>query len=198
MNKKVKINSFGSRTRLLQLDDNVVRFCGKSIHRKEITGIKYWISQIVFYRFSLGRKYHIGFKTADGQLDLVFRSFFGISNKYFMKLCDKVLDEIWEPVTDKLFRESTGLLAAGQPVDYEYCQLNSQGVLLPKKQQLITWDDLVYEDKHDRLVLSSRSNHGIWTSFEYETYWNIDVLAAVLDWVTQEGGLEEMPPGHTR
>jgi len=192
INKQVKLHSFGSRNSPLVIDVETISFKGKQLRIKEINGILYWVSPVVFYHYMIGRRYHIGFRTPDDQLDIVFRSFFGFSKKYFKKLCNKILDAVWEPVTDNILQQAMDALRAGKIADFEHCQVSAEGVYLCRKQHLITWDDLAYDKMYNRLVLNSKTDHAVFTNLELSKCWNVDVLITLLDWLTEQGGLKEI------
>ncbi|MGV3586035.1 MAG: hypothetical protein ACO1OF_03445 [Adhaeribacter sp.] len=198
MNETVKVSSFGEKDKALFIDGEIIRFQNKEIRQENITGIRYWISAIEIYEFIIGRNYYIGLKTPDEQLDINFKSYFGFSNSYFSKICKQVIDKIWEPAYERIWNRETDKLIAGDVIKFGHCQLSNKGVLilkenlLSRKEQEISWMDLSYEKKYDRLVLNSTSNPNIWTNIYYKDSWNIEILMALLDWITKENGLEEM------
>lgn len=198
MKEAVKVNSFGEKDKELAIDEESIQFQGKAIRRNEITGIQYWISAIQFYEFSVGVKYYIGLKTPADQLDITLKCYFGIGNSYFKKLCNQVIDIVWDPVIDQIWNANIDLILSGGAMEVGNCQINKEGIqiskghLIAKQQHLIRWEDLDYEKKYDRLVINSKKDHGIYTNLYYRNSWNIDVLMALLDWVTKEGGLAEL------
>ncbi|PSR56855.1 hypothetical protein AHMF7605_26825 [Adhaeribacter arboris] len=193
MNEKVKVNSFGKKDKFLRITGTTIQFKNKQIQREEITEIIYDVHIIVFYRFSVGRRYYIGLRTPTQQLDLVFKSFFGLSLDYFTELCNRITEEIWEKTTDKIWAENKKLLLAGKAVHVGNCQISKKGMVLTKQQKHIGWENLHYEVLHDRLVINHSADSSIWTNLYFENTWNIDILIALLDWITKDNGLAEMP-----
>jgi hypothetical protein len=198
MDELVRVSSFGKKDTPLSIDPDFIRFGEKKIRKAEITEILYSISAIQFYKFSLGTRYHIGLKTLTDQADIILNSYFGMENNYFQDLFSSIMEEIWEPVTDSIWDTSKNLLAAGGALQVGSCQVSKAGILITRdhaftrKQQLIRWEDLHYEKKHDRLVLNSKSDQQVWTHLYFRDTWNIDILMTLLDWLTQEGGLAEI------
>lgn len=192
INKQVKLHSFGRRTTPLVVDTETILFKDKQLKISEVDGVLYWVSPIIFYHYMIGRRYHFAFKAGTEQLDIVFRSYFGISNKYFKKQINKVMDAVWGPITDRLLQQHMAQLKAGQAADFGYCQLTAEGIQIPKLQQQIPWHELVYEKKFNRLVLNNKSNHSIYTNIAFRDNWNVDVLITLLDWLTEQGGLQEI------
>lgn len=198
MKQLIRVSSFGKKDKLLLIDQETIRFGEKAVPKQEITGILYGISAIQFYRFPVGTRYYIGLKTPAEQADLILTSYLGIGDDYFQELFASVLEEIWEPVTDRIWDNSKDTLAADGVLSFGNCQLSSAGMLVTKgqafttKQVLIGWEDLDYEKKHDRLVLNSKSDPQVWTNLYFHDTWNIDILMALLDWLSQEGGLAEL------
>ncbi|WP_146153684.1 hypothetical protein [Adhaeribacter arboris] len=193
VNEKVKVNSFGKKDKFLRITGTTIQFKNKQIQREEITEIIYDVHIIVFYRFSVGRRYYIGLRTPTQQLDLVFKSFFGLSLDYFTELCNRITEEIWEKTTDKIWAENKKLLLAGKAVHVGNCQISKKGMVLTKQQKHIGWENLHYEVLHDRLVINHSADSSIWTNLYFENTWNIDILIALLDWITKDNGLAEMP-----
>ncbi|MGV3540054.1 MAG: hypothetical protein ACO1OQ_09595 [Rufibacter sp.] len=198
MNKIVKSSSFGEEERELLITEEIIHFDGKQIVRNDISDLLYWVSTVEFYRFPVGRKFYIGFKTPDSQLDIVFKSYFGISNGYFLELCNQILEEMWEPVIEQIWNRNAEELAKGGSVRCGHCQISERGILISKgslvatNERLITWEDLYYEKKYDRLVINSKSDQHLWTNLYFKDNWNIDIFMATLDWIVKENGLAEM------
>ena len=202
MYEVIKANSFGERMHVLTIENDFIQFNDVVLLREEITEIKYSISALQFYRFSVGRRYHIGFRTKSAQIDLIFRSYLKIGNTYFNNLCDRILDEVWEPITDRIWSNYIHLLLKGESVDIGNCTLSKSGLVLSKnllfqnKQQFIPWDNLRFEKKYDRLTLSDTNDPTAWSNLYYQGTWNIDILISLLDWITKEGGLMELNEQH--
>ena len=198
MKELVKVSSFGKKDKILSIDQEIIRFQDQAIRIMEITEIKYAISVIQFYRFSLGNRYQIGFKTPSQQVNIILKSYFGLQNDYFADLCNRIIAEIWEPVTDSILQANMDLLLAGGTMQVGNCQVSKEGIFITqshaitRQQQFISWEDLYYEEKYDRLVLNSKSDYHIWTNLYFQDTWNIDILIAILDWVTKENGLAEL------
>lgn len=196
MIEEVKASSFGEKNIPLLIDNEIIRFQEKEIQWKKITEIKYWISAIEFYKFPIGRKYHIGLKTSVEKIDIIFKSYFGIGNSYFSNLCTQIIDEIWEPIIENILKMGTDKLSNGGAIQFGHCQISREGVhitkgnMISKSQKLIEWKDFEYEKKYDKLVLNSKKDQSIWTNLYFEDCWNIEVLMAFLDWITKEDGLE--------
>ncbi|MFD2246245.1 hypothetical protein [Pontibacter ruber] len=194
----IRTNSFGDEHVPIRIGKGTIVFNGKEIRLEEVTGIKTGLQLIQLYIFPIGRKYLIALKTPTDQLDIVFRSYFRIDNDYFDGLFDEILDEIWDPITDRLLEESIKLITDGGVVVVGNCRVDREGVAvitdaaLSKKFDLIPWSDLDYDMKHDRLVISSKSDHQVWTNLYFLDTWNVDILTAILDWVFEENGLAEL------
>lgn len=192
MKETIKLSSLGKKNKALLISEETIQFSGKTIRREEITELKYGLSALVFYRFLVGRKHHIGFKTPTEQVNIIFKSYFGIAEEYFTDLCNQIIDEVWERATDKIWNKNKNLLIAGGVMLVGNCQVSKNGVFINQKQKLISWEDLHYEIKYDRLVLNHKSNDNVWTNLYFKDTWNIDILIALLDWITKENGLAEV------
>lgn len=198
MNEAVRTNSFKGKDKTLLIDEELIQFRDKEIERSKVSGLRYWISAIEFYKFPIGRKYHIGLRTENEQIDIIFKSYFGVGNAYFTDLCSRIIDEVWEPLIAQIMNSAVDLLIAGEEVQFGHCTVSKDGVLITKdnaiakKQSLISWADLHYQKNYDRLVLNSKSDHRLWTNLYFQESWNIEILMALLDWITKEDGLQEI------
>ncbi|MBB6611686.1 hypothetical protein H7F15_11605 [Pontibacter sp. Tf4] len=198
MNEAVRTNSFKGKDKTLLINGELIRFNDKEIERRKVSGIRYWISAIEFYKFTVGRKYHIGLRTENVQIDIIFKSYFGFGNAYFTDLCGRIVDEIWESIISQIMNPAVDLLIAGEEVQFGHCTLSKDGVLITKnntitkKQSLVSWADLNYQKNYDRLTLNSKSDHKLWTNLYFRESWNIEILMALLDWITMEDGLKEI------
>ncbi len=192
MNEKVKVNSFGRQNKTLIITGTTFKFENLKIQRDEITEILYDIQAIVFYRFSIGEKFRLGLKTPTQQLNLFFRSYFGIDQEYFTDLCNRIMDEIWEETTNEIWERSKNSLLAGGVVPIGNSELHKNGIVLTNQQKQISWENLHYEVLYNRVVLNHKNDPTIWTNLYFENTWNIDILIALLNWITKENGLAEL------
>lgn len=198
MNELIKHHSFGEKKNQLVINEDIIEYQGIIIKRDEITGIKYWISANIFYKFSIGTTYYIGIQSKKEQIDFVFTGYLGISDNYFQNVCEQIIDEIWEPVLVQIWNHQVDLLLSGHVITVGPCQLNSEGIFLRKdqlihKQKLfIPWKDLKYEKKYDRLVINSTSDSAVYKNLYYKDCWNIETLLSLLHWITEENGLTEI------
>src|SRR5688572_3583136 len=85
----------------LSIDEEKICFKDKTILSSKITGIRNWSSPLEFYHFTIGRKYYLGFRSEAELIEIVLTSYFGIRSKYFKETLNKILDEVWEPITQK-------------------------------------------------------------------------------------------------
>jgi len=196
--KQVKINSFGGKKHALHLDDNVFSFNATTISLQQITHFKFGMQVMQVGMFLVGRKYQVSFKTPTQQVDLVFRSYFKIGNKYFDKLFYKIINGIWLRIGDRLLEQAIKEIMSGGIIAVGNCAANRKGITLnldagfTKKQYLIPWPDVSYDKMFDRLVINSKSNNRIWMKLPYLEHWNVDVLTELLEWIFKEGGLSEL------
>ena len=192
MKELVKTHSLGEKDKLIFITGEFIQYEKKVLNLNEITGIHSWISGIQFYRFLIGRKYHIGLKTPTDQINFLFTCYFGISQKYFNKLYNQVLGKIWEPVTTRIWNLNYELVKAGGAMQVGNCQLSKDGILLIRQKKQINWDDFYYEIKYDRVVLNSKTDSTLWMNLYFKDTWNLDVFISLLDWITKENGLSEL------
>ncbi|RDC64821.1 hypothetical protein [Adhaeribacter pallidiroseus] len=199
MNEAIKSNSFGPKNKVLRINNKVIQFNRQTIARKDIVGIKQYARAMQFYRFRVGEQHYLGLKTATAQIDILFTCYFSIDQDYFIDLENRIIAEIWEQTTDQIWLAGKTTLLNHGTLTVGPCQISRQGILvtkgnaLPIKQQQIAWADLQYQVLHDRLVLNNQNDYAVYTNLYFKNTWNIDVLIALLDWITQENGLGNLP-----
>ena len=199
MNEAIKLNSFGPKNQVLLINREVIQFNHQTLLRKDIIGIKQYASALQFYRFRVGEQHYLGLKTATTQIDILLTCYFNIDQDYFIDLENRITEEIWEQTTDQIWLTYKNTLLHNGVITVGNCQISRPGILLHRdnalspKQELITWPALQYEVLHDRLVLNNQSDYAVYTNLYFKDTWNVDVLIALLDWITQENGLDAMP-----
>lgn len=198
IDKNIKVHSFGEKKHTLTADEHVLSFNGQVIFLKDVTHFKFGLQPIQVYRFAVAWKYQLSLKTATQQLDIIFKSYFNLRNRYFYKLFHHLSDIVWQQIGDRLFQETVALLTAGGVWQVGNCRLSKEGIrisrpgLRAEQQHLLPWADVSYEKKHDRLVINSKSNPGFWTNLYYLEHWNVDTAMNVLDWLLEEDGLRQL------
>jgi alpha-D-ribose 1-methylphosphonate 5-triphosphate synthase subunit PhnG len=185
--EKVRLHPFGVRKYLLSVDHHGLSFRDQSLAFDQVTDLRFGAEAIPFYRSSVGVTYQINLKASRRQLNIVFRSFFGLMEDFYTTLYNEVVACIWERVSDRLVQEKMDLLQAGRAFEVGDCTVSKAGVTLKistgfsKKAYVVPWDDLTYEKLYNRLVLNSKSNQQIYTSLHYMETWNVDIFMALLD-----------------
>lgn len=199
VNEAIKVSSFGRKNKVLLINKEIIQYKNKTIIRAEITGIKHHISAIQFYRFKIGEQFYLGLKTSTDQIDIILTRYFDISADYFTDLETQITEAIWERTTDHIWHLNKSLLLSDGIITIGNCQISKEGILIIKdnalavpKQQQISWPELHYQILNDRVVLNNSSDYSIYTNLYFKDTWNIDILIALLEWITQENGLAEM------
>ncbi|QNF31849.1 hypothetical protein HUW51_03610 [Adhaeribacter swui] len=203
MNETIKLSSFGRKNKVLLINEEVIQFNRRTIFRKDIIGIKQYAKALQFYRFRVGEQHYLGLKTATQQLDILLTCYFDIDQDYFLDLEDRITAAIWEQTTDQIWLRHKEILKNNGTIAVGHCQVSRTGITLHKatdltgKPLLITWPELHYQILHDRLVLNNQTDYAIYTNLYFKDTWNLDVFIALLDWITQENGLGELPEANT-
>ena len=195
INQKIKLSSFGRTEQILLLDDKSISFAGNALELREITHFKFGVNVLHIGMFVVGRKYQILIKTPSARLKLAFRSYFKISNSYFNHLFHQIVNGVWLRIGDRLLAEMIEAIKAGKELKFGTCTVSKTGITLnknaknPQKKYFISWDDLSYEKKYNRLVLNSKKDVRRWANLYYQDNYNVDVLIEFLDWIYKEDGL---------
>ena len=192
--KKIKLNSLGRKQYRLFLDDEKISFNDTVIYLAQISGLKFGITLMQFYRFSLGRKYIFSIKCPDKEINLVFKSYFGLEKDYFNALFYQIVDVIWDRISDRLFADLVQQLKSETGSTVGHCVFRRQGItinrhnLFSAQEAFIPWKDLTYKKNYNRLSLYSKSNSQIWTNLFYTETWNVDMAILILDWLYEQNG----------
>lgn len=187
MKQLIRTSSFGKAAVPLRLEDDVLYYGAHTIPLRLVTGLRYGIEPIQLEMFYVGRKYLLSLRTKDATLDIRLRSFLGLSKQYFLQLYTELIDSIWSATFVRLVNETIDHLLEGGAVTIGRCVISRQGI--DCKGYWITWPDLSYEKKYNRLTLNHRGNAAVWTNLYYSRDYNASVLAAVLDWLFEQDGL---------
>lgn len=199
LQEKIRLNSFGSKSHRMALNNNQLILNNTKINLTEITHIKFGAKIMQFGMFPVGRNYYLSLKTPVQELSLVLRSFLGIRDNYLANLHDKLVNGIWLRIGERLMQKVLASVKAGNSYRVGSCRINKEGIVLEQdsafdnnKTSLIPWTDLSYDKKYDRLVLNSKTNYRLWINLYYIEHWNVDVLVDLLDWIFEEKGLTEL------
>ena len=196
--ENIKVNSLGRKHHLIYLDDVKFSFANTEIYLSQISDLKFGLSLMQFYRFSLGSKYVISVKDSNNEINLVFINYFGLNTDYFDTLYDQITDAIWDQIADRLVAEKVQQLKSGKGFKVGNCLFKNEGItinrhnLFSQIEEFIPWKDLTYKKNYNRLTLYSKSNSQIWTNLFYTGNWNVDVAIHILDWIYDQNGLAEL------
>jgi len=193
--ENIKVNSLGKKQHPIYLDDVKFSFANTEIYLSQISDLKFGLSLMQFYRFSLGSKYVISVKDSDHEINLVFINYFGLDTDYFDTLYDQITDAIWDQIADRLVAEKVQQLKSGNNFKVGNCLFNKEGItinrhnLFSNNKEFIPWEDLTYKKNYNRLTLYSKSNSQIWTNLFYTENWNVYLAMYMLDWIYDQNGL---------
>jgi hypothetical protein len=185
INQKIKLNSFGKKDQAFLLNDTLISLGDTQIKLAEITHFKFGVAVLQMGMFVVGRKYQMHIKTPTTRFNL-----------YFDLLFHKIVNGVWLRIGDRLLAEMIQAVKAGTTLKLSHCKISKTGITLHRnagraqKEFFITWDDLHYEKKYNRLVLNSKAQPRRWVNLYYLDNWNVDILMDFLDWVYKENGLE--------
>ncbi|WP_197088618.1 hypothetical protein [Rufibacter radiotolerans] len=176
----------------MAIDEDSILFDGQTILKSDITELKFWISSVEFYKFSIGKHYQIGFKTEKNQIDIHLRSYLGISDRYFLHLFNQILDKVWDPLTQRIFQRNLREWSENRLVNIAGCQLRDDGIishkqgLIQKERIFILWQNLHFDKKFDRLTFTDSKDNSIWLNLYYKDNWNIEILISLLEYISEE------------
>lgn len=199
IDQNIKLNSFTRKEKALLLNDEYISLAAKKIRLNDITHFKFGISGLQAGMFVVGRKYEVHIKTTTDRFNLVFRSYFRLNIKYFNQLFHLVINGVWLRTGDRLLSEMIAAVKANQDLKFGHCTVQKTGITFyknsknPKKEFFISWQDLSYDKKYDRLVLNSKKDSRRWLNIYYLHTWNAEVLIEFLDWVYKENELIVKP-----
>jgi len=194
----IKLNSFGSKQHRIYIDEEKFSFVDTEIYLPHISDLKFGLTMMQFYRFTLGRRYVLSIKFADKELNLVFKSFLGLENEYFDTIYHQILDAVWDRIADRLMAEKIQQLKSEKGLRVGNCVFHISGVTIYRqnffsaKEEFISWEDLTYKINYNRLSIYSNRNSQIWTNLFYTENWNVDLLMHILDWLYEQNGLTEL------
>jgi hypothetical protein len=198
IHEKIKVHSLGERKHLLLVDESVISFRDQKLSLQDVTHFKFGLRAIQVYRFTLGWQYQLSIVTPSDYLEIKLTVLFKIQNQYFTALSHQIVDAIWPPIGERLFKRTVALLKAGGKWDVGNCQFSKAGIIITqstgfsRKQYQLPWTEVSYEKKYDRLVINSKYTPGIWTNLYFLEHWNVDIAMNILDWLLEEDGINQL------
>ena len=194
----IKLNALARKQHRIFLDEEKIAFGETEINLSHISDLKFGLSLMQFYRFSLGTKYLLSFKSPVSEINLVFRNYLELEKKYFNTLYYQILNAVWDQTADRLFAEKIQQLKSDKGLIVGNCVFQLSGItiyrqnLFSAKEEFIAWEDLIYHKNYNRLSIYSKRNSQIWTNLFYTEIWNVDLLIPILDWLYEQNGLAEL------
>jgi len=199
----IKLNSFERKKHRIYLDDEKFAFADTEISLSHISDLKFGLKMMQFHLFSLGRKYSFSVKSLEKEIELVFKSYFGLGNNYFDTLYHQILDAVWDRVADRLLAEKIQELKSEKGLSVGNCVIRTAGITIyqqsffSEKAAFISWQDLTYKKNYNRLSVYSKTNSQIWTNLFFTENWNVEFLMHILDWLYEQNGLAELKTDKT-
>jgi hypothetical protein len=177
----------------LRLADGRLTYGRQTVELAAVQGIQYGVESTQLYRFAIGRTYSLRLRTADHTLAIRLREYAGISAAYFEELYLELVKLVWQATAGHLATGMVEDLLADRAVRVGACTFTRQG--LRYKGREAGWDELSYRVNYNRLTIDHRHNSRFWADLYYDREFNVPILAMVLDWVYEQGGLAQLQAG---
>lgn len=164
----------------LIIDPQFIEYDNTNFSKLEIADIRYGLKAINGYRFTIGRIYCIDVKSLDGRIIKIrLKSLYGIRRKRLGEKYKMILHALWKFYINDIVN---GFLKEFiNKIDFVLLGVTftQEGIMLDKKREIISWQDLGTKNYWHYYSMFSISNPHKYRTFQYLTDWNTAVLYSV-------------------
>ena len=181
--------------RKLILDQNEIKFDSKdSKNDSFITFQKDQIAEYNFgvkwmrYKFVFGREYVISIRNHDNQIIKInFKTYFGRKNDEYHKLCNEILDSLWELYFEEIATNHIKRHELGKDIKIGEVIITKNGLTilstasLKPKSEFIPWEQVRTRAYNTYFAIYSKDDAvNVNRGYSYLNDWNTNVLYGVV------------------
>lgn len=147
------------------------------LDRSDIVDFRHGMDWIVWYKFTVGRKFSITFKDKKNkELQIRFNSPFGLHKENHQKYAD-IVDDIWTLYHSKIVDSHLDKFYKEGEIKIRGVKLINDGIELPG-EIVIPWREVATKDYHRYFAIYSRDDASIHSRISYneygtETLWSV-------------------------
>lgn len=192
MNIEFKSTIFSPKKNL-SIDNDFRLICADSnnqnsliFNKEDITGIRYGLSWIKGYQFTIGRVYCIEIRNKENKIiSIKLRTVYGIRKGLLWKKYSEIVDAIYEAYFIYLYNLFVDEYNQNGIVEIEGIIISKEGILVKKNKEIINWDDLEIGIYYHYLSLTSKKNSRNYTQLYYLNEWNIYLIQNLVETIME-------------
>jgi len=197
MNIEFKSTIFSTKKSLQIKDDfsllesSVYNSDLKTFAKNDIIGIRFGVSWITGYQFTIGRVYCLDIRNKQNEVISVrLKSVYGIRRKHLGNKYLELLNIIIDTYFTDIYNEYLNSFSRNEVIEIESVRLSEEGIWVKKGNEIIKWEDLDVGVFHNYLSLTSKHNSKNYTQLYYLNDWNTYLIEILVKQVIQMKGMD--------
>jgi len=148
------------------------------ISKQDIIDFRHGNDWIVWYRFTVGRRYSISFRTRkNNELTIQFSDYFGAQRNF--EVYAEVVDLIWLYYHQDIVEGYLAQMRAGAEIELQGVRLTLEGIRIPPAHALLPWSDTGVAEYYRYFAVFDVHNAGVHARINYNEY-QTEVLWSVI------------------
>ena len=140
------------------------------INATDIVDFKHGMDWIVWYKFTVGRKFMVTFKTIENkELKIVFSSYFGIDG-YLNQAYADIVEDIWQLYHQKIVDKHLERFYNDETLTLQGVTINSKGIRLDPKGSLLPWDRVSIKEYYSYFAIHDKDMPAVHKRISYNEY----------------------------
>jgi hypothetical protein len=168
------------KEKTLIITPEFIEFDNTNLSKFEISELRYGVKAIKGYRFRIGRIYCIDVKNFTGTIVKIrLKSIYRINKKKLGQKYKIIVEALFENFFNDMSNSFIKNFYDGIEFDLAGIKFKKEGILIDKKSEIISWEDLGTKNYSTYYFMFSKSNPNKYKAVNYLTDWNTSVLYSV-------------------
>jgi len=182
------------RPRRLILSDSYIEWENSDLKGQEFTKVpksdiidfKYGVDAIIWYKFSVGRRYTIAVKhKGNKELSINFCSYFGLNKQYYAGYID-MLQNIWKYYHSSIVARYIDQLQNKKAIQILGFNLNEECIELGEKRKLVPWNQIAAKDYFKYFAVYNENDPDTHVRVSYNDF-GAETLRSIIRYAVREG-----------
>ncbi|MBX2965851.1 MAG: hypothetical protein KF845_06875 [Cyclobacteriaceae bacterium] len=149
------------------------------LNRSDIVDFKHGVDWIVWYKFTVGRKFSVTFKDKGGkEFKILFNSYFGLHKENHHKYAD-IVDNVWRLYHSNIVDNFLDRFYNQGEVEIQGIKLKNEGIELREKIGLVPWNKVAIKDYYRYFAIYNRDNSDLHSRVSYNEYGTETLWSAI-------------------
>ena len=175
----------------LEFDDNeLISKDPTKFLKDDIQAFRYGITWINGYQFTIGRTYCVDIQDKQNKIIRIrLKSIYGIRKKMLTDKYIKIVNALYENYFDDISRSYLTMFENNIDFELEGLIFTQSGVILGKKAELITWENIGTGSYVTYYTIYPKSDPTAYKAFEYLHNWNTGIVYSVSRQILKSKGM---------